>query len=600
MAKQQMQRVESHSVHPETTLKTISDAVLGTLFKGDIAFMVFVLIIGAVLTKIFGTRKGILADARFGERFEKFAAISKVQKERRSRQPDGIGLAIGMYEGNDLSAKLSTFLKGEMPFLPLADVHESGVVAGAPNSGKSFSFFLPAIRDAIAQGLPIVVFDIKGELAKKTSAFAAANDYEVYFYAPGQKHSGRINILDFMENEEDSAQAEQMAIAINRNAAAGGVSKTDPFFGPSGDKLARSIFMLTKGTEYPDLVMAKRLLSLSDLPKRLSLAEKEGQINPFVLDSFQQFRSGEKSEKTVASVQTTASLVFDSFTRPEFLSCLVGKSTIPLDFKGKKILFLQPDPVKGDVILPVMAAILDLFMARNFAVPRSEGLFLFLDEFSAFFLPNVYKWVNLFRSYGLSCWLGYQNFAQVRDKYGADRANAIFSACGTKIWFNPRDAETAESAAKYLLDKEVISWQRSKSYGKGGRSTSESEQRYKVPLWSTKDFNQMDKGECIVINSGFRRGKKIAIPIHLSVHIPKHEIELQQKCESLWDQTIYPRLCEQMASLQMDSALRRRILEQRATAAEAILPLEQEPSPEQQDTKTGILAGKAEEYADLV
>lgn len=395
--------------------------------------------------------------------------------------------------------------------------------------------------------------------------------------------------------------AEQMAIAINRNANGGGMSKTDPFFGPSGDKLARSIFMLTKATEYPDLVMAKRLLSLPDITKRLALLEGKEGVNPFVLDSFQQFLSGEKSEKTIDSIRATASLVFDSFTRPEFMSCLVGESTIPLDFYGKKILFLQPDPVKGDVILPVIAAILDLFMARNFAVPRKEGLFLFLDEFSAFFLPNVYKWVNLFRSYGLSCWLGYQNFAQVRDKYGADRANSIFSACGTKIWFNPRDAETAKAAAEYLSEKEVISWQRSRSNGKGGRGTSESEQRYKVPLWSTKDFLQMDKGECIVINSGFRRGKKIAIPIHIKVNIPTHEEELQTKCEDLWDTAIYPRLCEQMASLQMDAVMRRRVLQQRAAMAEAVLPLEQEEESEQpQDTKIGILADEVKEYAEWV
>jgi type IV secretory pathway TraG/TraD family ATPase VirD4 len=597
MSQQHFQEIKAS---PDPVLKPIGDAVTSTLFKSDLSLLVLLLVTGLIVSNISLPKKGILADARFGERWEKLTAVSKAQQQIQQGKPDGISLAIGMYEGSNLSAKISTLLTGEMPFLPLVDVQESGVIAGAPNSGKSFSFFLPAIRSAIRQGKPIVVFDIKGELAKALAAFAVTHEYEVYFFAPGQKHSGRINLLDFMANEEDSAMAEQMAIAINRNANLGGLSKTDPFFGPSGDKLARSIFMLAKGTEYPDLVMAKRLLSLSDLPNRLNLAEKEGKINPFVLDSFQQFRSGEKSEKTVASIQTTASLVFDSFTRPEFMSYLVGKSTIPLDFYGKKILFLQPDPVKGDVILPVIAAILDLFMARNFAVPRKEGLFLFLDEFAMFFLPNVYKWVNLFRSYGLSCWLGYQNFAQVRDKYGADRANAVFSACGTKIWFNPRDAETAEAAAKYLSDKEVISWQQSRSHGKGGRSTSASEQRYKVPLWSAKDFSQMDKGECIVINSGFRRGKKIAIPIHTQIHISQSEQDLQKECENLWNEVIYHRLCEQMAELHLPSAELRQLLQQRATMAEAVLSLETEESEPPRDSTIGILSDELENYAEWV
>lgn len=194
----------------------------------------------------------------------------------------------------------------------------------------------------------------------------------------------------------------------------------------------------------------------------------------------------------------------------------------------------------------------------------------------------------------------YQNFAQVKDKYGADKAKSIFAACGTKIWFNPRDEETAEAAAKFLSDKEVISWQRSKSYGKGGHNISHSEQRYKVPLWSTKNFVQMDKGECIVINSGFRRGKKIAIPIHTVVQIPQHEQDLQNECESLWKQVIYPRLCEQMAELQMPSTELRRILQARAAMAEVVLPIEREEPDAASlhgNVEPGILANQTEDYS---
>jgi type IV secretion system protein VirD4 len=75
--------------------------------------------------------------------------------------------------------------------------------------------------------------------------------------------------------------------------------------------------------------------------------------------------------------------------------------------------------------------------------PRHEPLVVSLDELPTLHLDDLPKWINEFRSYGFCAILGYQNFAQLQHTYGKELSRAIFAACGTKVFFNPRDDETA-------------------------------------------------------------------------------------------------------------------------------------------------------------
>ncbi|MGR3280779.1 type IV secretory system conjugative DNA transfer family protein, partial [Acaryochloris marina NIES-2412] len=68
------------------------------------------------------------------------------------------------------------------------------------------------------------------------------------------------------------------AKTINANFEVPG-SRKDGFFGPQGDSLLKTVFLLAKSHVYQDLVSAWGFLSLEDLPQRLLAAHQYGQFD---------------------------------------------------------------------------------------------------------------------------------------------------------------------------------------------------------------------------------------------------------------------------------------------------------------------------------
>ena len=171
------------------------------------------------------------------------------------------------------------------------------------------------------------------------------------------------------------------------------------------------------------------------------------------MESFSQLLASDGAEKQIAGIIATAQRTFKTFTGRQLVSSFCGQTTIPLDMQGKRILFLQVDIEKRDAVSPLIAAILHLIITRNFAQRRKEPLILALDELPTLYLPDLPKWINEFRSNGFVALLGYQNFAQLQHIYGRDLSRALFAACGTKVFFNPKDRETANEFSGYLGEK---------------------------------------------------------------------------------------------------------------------------------------------------
>jgi len=189
------------------------------------------------------------------------------------------------------------------------------------------------------------------------------------------------------------------------------------------------------------------------------------------------------------------------------------------------------------------------------------------------YLDGLPKWINEFRSYGLCPILGYQNFAQLQHTYGRELSKAIFAACGTKVFFNPRDDETAGLVSRYLGEKEVRLHTRSHSYGMQ-RSTSRNEQYQKVSLLTVDEILKLDQGECVFINPAYKGQGEASVPLKLKLKISKREDELQQASERLWRETARDRLTQQMAKLQITEAELDAEAEKRQQIAESQFPLQ--------------------------
>ena len=98
----------------------------------------------------------------------------------------------------------------------------------------------PAIRSAIDQGFPIILYDYK--YAEQSSRIAGVADVDM---------------------------ARQVAIVLNRNFKSGGKGSEDPFFTNSGDQLIQAVLLLAKTTPYPDIIFCAKALGANNLPARV-------------------------------------------------------------------------------------------------------------------------------------------------------------------------------------------------------------------------------------------------------------------------------------------------------------------------------------------
>ncbi len=529
------------TTQPSSQIKQPQSDVGNRFLGGPVGLQITLCILLIIVCGIFNAigkmqKQGVLANSYFAGRWEKYNAMRTAIAQSSSGKIDELALFIGREEGvnPDRETLKSIILKGDSDIIPLAGLNKSLIGLGPPESGKTYSLQKPLLRDGIRQGKTIICLDPKGDLAKEIAPFARARGYRDFYFYPGGKITDSFNILDFMSSPLDSTNAEQLATSMTKNGWAASSGKDDPFFSANGIALLRTVLMLAKSTDKPDLITAKQILTLPNLVERLKTAIENETIHPFIADSAKQFIGGEDAEKMIASIVSTANLSFDGFTRPEFAPSLI-ESTIPKKLEGKQILFVQLPLGKEDIVAPVIAAFLEQLIDYNFSQltfpeGRKSQLLFFADEFHLVRFRKIPQWVAVLRSFGFAAILTFQSVAQLEKNYGREGMKEIFECCSTKVFFAPGSGESAAEISKMLGEKEVKYTQKSWSSGGG----SSSEQRQKIPLWSPEDLSRMPRGECIILNKDFAWGRRARIPLLNLIKIPESEAQLGKRYASKW------------------------------------------------------------------
>lgn len=414
----------------------------------------------------------------------------------------------------------------------LPDANRGIAVLGGTGSGKTYGVIDPAIRSVIDQGFPIILYDYKyAEQSSRIAGIAADAGYKVSIFAPSFPESGICNPLDFIRDATDVDMARQVAIVLNRNFKSGGKGNEDPFFTNSGDQLIQAVLLLAKTTPYPDIIFCAKALGANNLPARVQNAN----LPTWVETSFGQLISMADSEKTVASVISTASILFSRFMSPDILSVFCGKTTIPMNLKGKHLLVIGMKREKQDVVAPLLATVLHMIVTRNVTSKREDPLLVAIDELPTLYLPSLVQWLNVHREDGLSCMLGFQNLVQLEETYGKEVSRAIFGGCATKAIFNPLEPESAKIFSDYLGDEHLKYKSKSRSSGGGKTSTSTSDQERTRKLFAPEDFLKLPQGNCILISPGYSSKKEANVPRRCNIKIPKVDADRAENSKSRWE-----------------------------------------------------------------
>ncbi|PSB02760.1 type IV secretory system conjugative DNA transfer family protein, partial [Merismopedia glauca] len=518
-------------------------AVLGLL--GALAFVA-----------VTGKKSLKLTTAKMAGAKELGNARLKARKQRKNPQKNSYTLWIGSPTPDYPQSSL---------WIP--DAQRSIAALGGPGSGKTFSSINPLIESALQQGIPVGIYDKKGDQLELFAPLAAQYGYEVGIFAPGEQYSICINPLDILHSPEDATGASELAKVLLGNSSN---DKGDSFFTDAAVNVLKGLFQMAKSTIYPDFGMVYALLSLSNLVGRLELAVREEKMSRWIGSAFTQLISTKDSEKTVASIVSSATGMFSQFIEPDILRCLMGASTMPLRIEGKKIIIFKLNEARRNAVSPIIAAVIDSFVSANFAQGRQDPCVISLDELPSMYFEKLPYWINELRSAGSGFILGVQNMKQLYEKYGDNLGAAIFSACNTKMIFNPGEKEAAQEFSDFWGQTEINLKNKSVSHSKEGKSTSKGEQLQQKPLISVDDILGFMEGHCVITSSAYNDGKRANYPYQTKIHIPSEQIARFKKAEGLW-QSVKQRLVtrSQLAS-NHDLAQQ---LEERISLAESLLPL---------------------------
>ena len=533
-------------------------------------------------------QKNVLAKARWAGKKEKLNAWRKAIAQHKNPKVGSTSLFLGKVPEKPWLQELNILINNKSSAIPFANMQGSCLVFGSPDAGKTTTINNNFIRNILRYGKgPIIVFDPKGDLTEANAPFAEACGYETYFLAPGKPYTDCLNIFSFFEGRESmrTSVADKAALTTIANTKSEDAGKSDGFFGPSGRALVRSGLMLTEESSYKDLVFLRELLCAENLGARIQHAEQQGEISWQTANSFRQFISGKASEKTLSGIQATASLVFDNFVREEFFNAFIRETTIPIDLKGKQVVFIQP--VKGfeDVCMPVIASIMELYVERFFSGRRKDSVHILIDEAHLFRLSCVAKSLALLRSSGLVMVLLTQAMSQLRQMYGTNNLNTILGSVRTKIFLNPGDLEIAKWVSEMVGKVDVIYKQSSRSYGKGGGRSS-SEQRQQVPLISPEEVNQMKQGEMIYLNSANANPKKDGYPVKVRYKVPQSDLDLEKRCKMFWKERMLPRVIKERQKQHYDSVEIEQFVKKRVQAIDYLYPV---PNSENEETTASLL-----------
>ncbi|WP_158755826.1 type IV secretion system DNA-binding domain-containing protein [Dyella sp. S184] len=166
--------------------------------------------------------------------------------------------------------------------------------------------------------------------------------------------------------------------------------------------------------------------------------------------------------------------------------------------------FLLSPPDHAPAIMPIIAVWIEAAAAAILALgpSRTRRILFAIDELPT--LPVLEYVVRLAaegRGYGASVVMAVQSFAQLRQRYGADGADALAALFSTHVLFRAADSESAERVSKILGESEHDVARQSENAGTG-RSLSVGSDRQSHRVVTATEMLQLPNLEAYLRVAG--------------------------------------------------------------------------------------------------
>ncbi len=327
------------------------------------------------------------------------------------------------------------------------------MVLGVPGSGKSESIIIPFIKQFLARGFSMLVYDFKyptlaslvyyhylknhhGNGTLKNHRFHVINLDDI-------EYSQRINPLDtrYIKSLADAGEtAEAIVSALKKGDRPSG---NEQFFTQSAiNFLSASIYFLAKYKDgkYSSLphLLAFTSLSYDKLFEHLfTMPELQSLVAPFA--SAHKNKAHEQLEGQIGSVRINISRLATKETFWVF-----GKNDFDLKISNPpSVLVLANSPDSQNINSAFFASIL-LRIIRLVNSPGNSPCAIVVDEQPTLYLHKLDNLIATARSNKVAVMLGLQDLAQLQQQQGKETANTISSLMGTIISGAVRSKDTLD------------------------------------------------------------------------------------------------------------------------------------------------------------
>lgn len=327
-------------------------------------------------------------------------------------------------------------------------------IQGGAGAGKSASLFLPTIKQITSQNYAGILYDFKsGELTKhlyKNIDNSVVKPYFIDFKRPN--YSNRVNILNPKFLIKSAYVFEYSEVIMNNLMPE--TIKQRGFFDRDAQSVLTGVIWYVKKhhPKYCSLPHIVAIILSIDTEKLLNKIKEDTEVSGMVVSLLQAMNRG--AEKQVAGVISTLQTAISKLNTPDLFWLLSGND-FDLDLNSidsPKFLCIGNDSTIPTAFAPAISLIISV-CTRIMNEPNKNVSALVIDEFPTLYLPNIEQVPATARSNKISTIMACQDYSQIVDKYGKEKAEVLISNLGNQFFGRSSNFKSAEMI-KNLFSKE--------------------------------------------------------------------------------------------------------------------------------------------------
>lgn len=350
------------------------------------------------------------------------------------------------------------------------------LIIGSSGSGKSASIGNAFLHQFIQKNYSGLLYDFKfPTLANEinTALHLYGNNNGIKYYIinlkdPGLSH--RCNPLS-PENIPTVAHAEEYARAIVNNLDTNTIRQRDFFSNSAIAWLAALIwFFRSQQPDYCTLPHVINTILYQDYTHVISMLE----ANPQSADMVRSIATAiqNKAEKQIAGVVASLQIMVSKINSPEIVWALTGDD-FDMDINdptAPKILCLGSDPSMVDTFSPVISLIITVALKQMNKQSKHKS-FVLLDEAPTLYIPKFELIPATARSNKVASVYMAQDYAQMQDMYGRDKAEVIIANLSNQFYGKVSSLQTAKAVSEIIGKEDRLITNHSKGSSRGNKGS---------------------------------------------------------------------------------------------------------------------------------